>query len=240
MDRFFPHIERRVYRRSFLTEMSVKLAYSRNEDFGEWAQRAIESFALPGNPQISLDDESLLVDSPVCQMRFDPEFCVMAFRPDYFDSFDKVLALIKENAEIFESCCSNKIKSISVGKANWIPAKAKRDDVPGIGITAAIFSENLRPGENRISPIEGISVSNVTETTILCDSYQLEISHGFTSSKSDSSRVFAILNFEAKDARPCAFSTCLKRLQEMNQLIFDAFHWCVSQNLIDAMEGADR
>ncbi len=232
-----PKFEHCIYPSTFLRTIEWSFTYPQNKEFEEWKAHAITSWRkIDQTSKIQDRLESLDIQTQNYKFTFWTDRCVLRFNPDHFTSFGLAISFINKLSDCFLSLCGNKIKSSRIHKVNLIPGGRGDDHPTNIGFMECIFSNQLIRKENNYSEFEQNLVAKITQATFLKDGFEITLNYGFSCNKKDDSQLMGILEISTIDQKACAFSNFIKNAERMNRIIFDMFHWCISDYILALMK----
>ena len=232
-----PKIEHYIYPSTFLRTIEWFFTYPQNKEFEDWKTHTVTSWKkLDQKSKVQVKQEYLDIQTPNYKFSFWSDKCILRFNPDYFTSFGLAVEFIDNLKDHFLSLCGNKIKSSRIRKVNLIPGGREDDDSTNIGFIGCIFSDRFVQKEDNYTEFDQGLVAKITQATFINNGYEVTLNYGFSCNKKDNSQLMGILEISTIDNKICAFSNFIKNAERMNGIIFDIFHWCISDEILAIMK----
>lgn len=231
-----PKFEHHIYPSTFLRTIEWGFTYPQNKTFEDWKTSIVPYWKkLDQTSKFQIKPDSLDIHTPNYKFTFWADRCILRFNPDNFTSFRLAVKFISNFKDCFLDLCGNKIKSSRIHKVNLIPGGREDEESTNIGFVGCIFSNHLIPQKDNFTEFEQSLVAKITQATFLKDGYEITLNYGFSCNKKDDSQLMGILEITTIDPKPCAFSNFIKNAESMNEIIFDLFHWSISNKILSLM-----
>lgn len=232
-----PKFEHYIYPSTFLRTIEWAFTYPQNKGFEDWKTHTVTSWRkFDQKSKIQSNQEYLDIQTSNYKFSFWPDKCILRFNPDHFTSFKLAVEFINYLRDNFLSLCGNKIKSSRIRKVNLIPGGREDNESTNIGFTGCIFSDRFVPKEDNYTEFDQELVAKVTQATFINNGYEITLNYGFSCNKKNNSKLMGILEISTIDSRVCAFSNFIKNAERMNEIIFDIFNWCISDEILSIMK----
>lgn len=250
----FKHIEHQVYKNSLLEETQVAFVFASAEEDLLVPPSAEEGFPLFFNRFFKLKhslDEYLSKDGITISNKdlgigyeFGTKYTLLRFGRKKYHSFLESVPqfLLPMKWFVFKTLEKQDVKNLLVRKINVMPFRI--DDLkvfkekPEI-VLGAVFKKqflDLKVTKSE-SDVPG-ALFDVADREIRFGHYVLLLRMGIASPKSGDDRYYVIFDMAIQnDAHEAIDEGKIdSSLLAMNDILFDAFHWCVSDVIIDMME----
>lgn len=252
MESIFPHIaEHKTYRNSFLQQVGVAMVYTTRtkknvpENFDDKMASFMDRFFRMQYNGDFLDRPFLAVKNPDINVRFEfaPEYAYLTVgRSEYKSFIESVLPYtVAQKVLAFEVLGLSNLSNLSIRKINMFPFGASSDTMVR-NDSGTVYSnllskafidtpikETIEGATNYITPVEERSIEDGNRM------YRFKT--GIIADKTLKGRYFLILDSSVQYFPNIKISegTIDRRLIEQNDLLYDVFHWCVSDNVISLM-----
>lgn len=249
MNDIFEHIERKVYKRTFLQQVDVRLEYPilKNEDLTPELLGAVDEFfknhfQMEQN-EIPLSEKGMLLKDDEQQLAFSftPIASMLSVGYKNYNTFyDSVLSYLYPLKEYVFKVLGRRDVDAYLRKVNVFsfenqpdlaPEKQERLFLQNVFSSAFLNAEEAKSR----ATIDGEDTEMIVRNFVIDDfaieirTYFLHRDNGLTSLFLDS-----IVNFDADS------SNFEDLLQTANSLLYDSYHWTVSEGIIDIMSKEDE
>lgn len=234
----FAHKERKVYANTFLQNVLVEWYYT--PVTGNLDQDCIKHF-LAEKFKIQIEDGKdlqypIIVSSKAkdVQLFFDRDAFKLNVRVNLYKGFDSLILLLESGFDYLKLNNIRDIHRCLIRKIDVFPFQnVSGNNTSNETLLSKIFSKDL---------LEGISVSSNKAFQSFwsknfnreVDSENVNIKFGFQRKQIENNMV---LDFSVDRNKDISIDMIEKNLLEMNQILYNAFHWSVNQDIIDIMEG---
>lgn len=244
----FEHKERKVYANTFLQNVLVEWYYT--SITGDLEQDCIKHFlAEKFKIQIECGKDlqyPIIVSSKAkdVQLFFDKDVFKLNVRVNLYKGFDSLISLLEYGFDYLKLNHIRDIHRCLIRKIDVFPFQnVSGNNTSNETLLSKIFSKDL---------LEGISVSSNNAFQSFwsknfnreVDSENVNIKFGFQRKHIDLSdkqiENSMVLDFSVDRNKDISFDMIEKNLLEMNQILYNAFHWSVNQDIIDIMEGGNH
>lgn len=245
----FPKIERRVYMWTFLKDVSLRLNFTPVEfDMDGVKELLVRTFGLAKTETLSLDrDHGIKIESQDENIGFSFEwdYLEIKLRFPLYKSFDNLIQWFPFIHEYIQLRNVNKLSKLTIAKYNELPylippteGKTVKDAMK------EIFSTNLLDEEFERDS-QGFNTLNRWEKKKSVEDEEaglrVDFSFGFFGKNDNATKgVLTLYTFVSTSGIETPLKNIDKYLNNMNNVIDDAFHWSVTSNIIKRMEGEDE
>lgn len=240
LDIHIPDIKHRIYKKTFLHSVTVKINHSEVKDWELYTAALKNLFKTKYNVEIEegkfglLKFKSINVKSAKSKfnIKINSDFIQIKIDGTAYESFSKSLMIHCSNFISLLADSDIKIQKISVEKLNVWPVKLNNPSDLSAPLNE-IFSKSV----NSLLP-DDFSQNNLKVTTEISfngsqNSDLYLVSSGWLIDEEDSKNCFLILDTEAICNSPVEPEN---KLNYMNQVLFNLYHWSVSDKIIKLME----
>ena len=231
----FEHIDRKKYRRSFLQQVELMVEYPQVNDFEDKLDILMASFEGQGGFW-EKGYKKLIFKSPDAYFRLLITNKGMAIQTDCqgYRGFETMLGLFDNCRRMLDILCEGDFLKVQLRKINILPFHKEKEG-PSILILNEMFSDSLRCTQFGKSQLEQEVKSYYTDCCFKHEKGTIYLKYGFDSRRDNDQYVFVVLD-TTMQSRACAKQEAHEVLFHLNEVLFDVFHWAVTDNIIKEME----
>jgi hypothetical protein len=241
----FPHINIKVYPKTFLKDVHIGLFFPEAILSEELQERATKFFEKKfGLPNIKMEEmpnaTSVFSNDNKIRFSFGLSRVDLSIKREVYRSFADTSPLLQILFDYLKVTNSELIEKIVFSKYNELVYEAK-EDTPVAEVMEGVFSGDLlesmsqrdRETQKDLSRWEKIVRATGDDAT---DSI-FTIEYGFSKKQEGASDNSLTLKTLIESRIPQILSTDIPEvLKEYNQVLDNAFHWCVSDQVLNAMK----
>lgn len=242
----FRHKDRTVYANTFLQNVLVEWSYTVQNDsisLKDTNEFLYEKFHLKlATPQVSFPITISSKDNSI-NLYFGNEAVRLRVRVNAYKGFESLHSFLEFGKDFLALMQINEVQKLIIRKVNMWPYKNLRgNNTAKEVILRKIFSTDL---------LEGISLPSSEDISQIFWTKNFDNSNDECQEKVNIKFGFLLNNEELPNNLPkdiIVLDTTIERnatirrdaildvLSQMNQILFDSYHWCVNQNIIDLMK----
>ena len=245
VDKFpFPDVKYRQYKNTFLQNVFITFSFESNVSKEEaeinYKEYSKAFFGLGNNSNNICEGASITKKDMSLSYLFSTNNVSIFFNGQKYVSFSEtaIPSIFKLRDYFSKVVKVNTLPKISIRKVNiWnIEKSSKEIDVDEL--MAAIFSRNLI---NELSTEdlkeEEKEIPHFRKAVWECDSRKVSIRTALMSPiKRNDNFYHLILDTQIDEEKEYHMDTICSDMLELNSVLFDVYHWCVSQSVLDIMK----
>lgn len=242
----FRSIHREVFQKTFLKDVYISFGFSRDTkaQIDENALRNLyaEKFGVSNIEGIS---DSMLIRSQdeLVQFEFDSRHVGLKMKFPAYKSFRSALQWLPEIHDYMELLGVDCISSIRIEKFNELQYKLPDGDVVGSAMKE-IFSKELLDYDKNTAATSDKEYKEFEDLArwekrivIPDDDSQLTIEYGFSEKdKQNNSGVLTLKTCIESTCEQTAIDGLREKIENYNSILYNAFIWCVNDNIIKKMK----
>ena len=244
MDYPFSHVEHRIYRNTFLKDVRVSVGFSQKEASTVNHERLQDFFHRFDGANINVEDflskGFIFVYSNKygIEFRFSLAFAEAKLSAPFYTSFDGAKTYWNLLIEFLKAMDVSQVESLVVRKFNALYFKSNKPDYDIREVMDTLFCDELM----KLVP-EGLSddtsLNSVERTWSKKDEKSgTECNIVFGIKKADSTEkedCLTLVTLVKLLGSPINIETIMDMASVYNNILFDAFHWCVKEDIIKDM-----
>lgn len=241
MNKIIPTSEHKVFKKTFLEEVSVKIKhekFSGDADFELLKGLFVDNFRIDFTDQhySTLLFKSLRFHTKdrILSIKMSSDFIHIKMDGEFYYSFaDSLRELVFLFVDLLDK--SNKsISEISIEKLNFFPSELKNSKAY-TQLIEDVFSENLKSHISRDYSRSDFRKDLLIDTQ---GPLQATLSFGWLFDKEDDKKILLILESETSHSQLQDFDKeqIKNIILQLNQYLFDLYNWSISDHIIKMME----
>lgn len=248
----FPAKEHRIYKNTTLNSVFVSLDYRHRENsffdkdfYSRLDAYTSKNFSLEVDHQLFDKAFQIRNDKNGAVLMFFNGILLLAIDKDRYVSFnDSAISQIhKMKGFVSDVLCEERVKRANIRKLNiWQVQDVKNDASKILGdMVNHIFSKDLLASnaeQNVDADEKGIIKKYVWEEEELNEKVTVRIAFVKVSGKDDAYNLVLDTDLEIMPERGLPLNGLTELLKERNCVLFNAYHWCVREEVIKQMEEA--
>ena len=249
MDYPFKEIEHRIYKNTFLQNTFVEIQYESIKDrlsikdvFSDLQHFALESFNINIEKEEAITENGVVISSQEMAIDFyitNKRLIIKIGRKNYKTFKESVIPYIKIAKTFIESVSKlDKIQSCEIRKINiWPYSNIASKRTLTETLMGKIFSKELLENGNFKSQIpENQNVTQWMNEKVFKGEYSsLKLKYGFIAKDENHDKERIILDSSIEMLQPTDLSDIEDVFNQLNTILFNAYHWSITEQIIQIM-----
>ncbi len=256
MDYPFKNIEHRIYKNTFLQNTLVEMQYesiksrlSAKEVFCDFQSFASKNLGIDDiKEDEGLTEKGIIISSDEIDTKFyiyDNKLIIKIGRKNYSSFQESVIPYIKIAEDFLQSVAKLEvINSLEIRKINIWPYNILDQNTLTETLMSKIFSkELLENGNFKSQSPENRNVTQwMKEKIFNWEDILLKLKYGFIAKDEQHDKERIILDSTAESSHKATIDNGEMRalLEKLNTILFDAYHWSVTDEIIQIMNKGDE
>lgn len=233
----FTHIERKKYKHTFLKRVELVIEYTHIVDFKDKKSVLMTSLDEKGFWQEGVDGSLRFISSDQYfkLLISDVRFVILTDCKGY-RGFETMLNLFDRCSRLLDILCEGSFQSLQLRKVNILPCGKTQKDQSAVGVLNELFSDDLRRTHFGENVFERELLSYYMDCAFRHEGGMVSLKYGFDTARQNDELIFVVLDMVYTWGKPYKALEAHNLLNRSNNILFDVFHWAVSQKMIELMQ----
>lgn len=241
----FKSVEHCVYQNTFLKDVRIAV------EFPEIAAEDVDVDSLRGffskfnNANIKTDDfikqksMNIFSENQEINFRFGLDFAEAKLCAPFYTSFDNAKKFWMRLIDFLNAMGITEVNRLVVRKYNALYFKTDTSDYNIREIMGGLFCDDLmKDVDDQVG--QDKNLNSFERTWLMSDpesGSEVNVVYGIKKADATEGRdCLTLVTLVKSTAAPISVADVMKRAREYNQILFDVFHWCVREDIINNMK----